>query len=119
MTRTWTCQRVTGGEKCGMVNPARFQICQDCKKKRAPRKRPAHMAALDLSYEEYIALNGGEHCAICGRGPSATRRLDRDHCHRSGRARGLLCFSCNRALNDRVTPAWLRSAADYLERTAA
>lgn len=76
------------------------------------------MAALDLSYEHYIEINGGESCGICGAAPSKGRRLDRDHEHRgAGRARGLLCHMCNRSLRHGVTIEWLRAAADYLERS--
>jgi hypothetical protein len=35
-------------------------------------------------------------CAICGRPPGA-KRLDVDHNHETGKIRGLLCGSCNRA----------------------
>jgi hypothetical protein len=109
MARWWTCP------KCRTRNPRTTQRCSCGRKRPAPR-RPAHRAALDIPYEEYVALFG-ERCGICGREPSAVRRLDRDHDHRGdGRPRGLLCAPCNRALNDRVTPEWLRAAADYLER---
>lgn len=117
----WTCQRVTARVKCGTVNPNRFQLCQACGKRRPAKKRPEHMSALALPYEYYVALNGGEHCGVCGRGPSANRKLDRDHLHEGvGIPRGLLCHLCNRGLKllgD--NPAQLRAAADYLERTAA
>lgn len=74
------------------------------------------MAALDRTYEEYLALNGGsETCALCGAGPK-TRKLQRDHCHVRGVPRGLLCARCNRALPAWITPGWLRAAAVYLER---
>ena len=73
------------------------------------------MVALDeLDYVGFVGLNGGEHCAICGRLPSTNRRLDRDHCHASGKPRGLLCVRCNRALAAWVTPEWLESAMIYL-----
>jgi hypothetical protein len=71
------------------------------------------------AYEEYVE-RFGERCGICGREPSATRRLDRDHWHtgeRAGEPRGLLDHRCNRALPDWVDAAWLRAAADYLERS--
>jgi hypothetical protein len=71
-------------------------------------------------YEEFIALNGGEHCGICRRPrKEGGRRLHRDHDHRSGRPRGLLCFRDNAALRYYMDSDWLRAAADYLERAAA
>jgi hypothetical protein len=72
------------------------------------------MAALELTYEQYVELNGGEHCAICKRG-RGSRRLDRDHDHKTGRPRGLLCARCNRGLPNWITPEWLLAAAAYLK----
>jgi hypothetical protein len=69
-----------------------------------------------MPYEEWTALYG-ERCNICGREPSAKRRLDRDHCHRSGKSRGVLCAPCNRRLGN-LTVEWLESAAEYLRRSA-
>lgn len=41
-----------------------------------------------------------------------------DHCHDSGRVRGLLCSSCNLAVGKiKDDPATLRRLADYLERS--
>lgn len=81
------------------------------------------MKALDLPYEYFVELNGGEHCGICGALPSPHRRLDRDHVHTGdGIPRGVLCRACNRVLNQHrygvaITAEWLRAAATYLERT--
>lgn len=113
----WTCQRVTAGKKCGMRNSNRYQICGRCGKRRAARKRPAHMKVLEQPYE-WWAERFGDRCNICGRSAGPRRRLDRDHCHVSGDARGLLCHRCNRALPDWMTEEWLRKAADYLARPA-
>jgi hypothetical protein len=77
------------------------------------------MAALDLPYEHYVQLNGGvEACGICGKPPRPGRRLDRDHDHKTGRPRGLLCWSCNRQLRTWATVTWLKAAAAYLERSS-
>jgi Recombination endonuclease VII len=67
-------------------------------------------------YAERLAAQGGV-CAIkgCGARPSEKRRLDRDHDHKTGRLRGLLCHSCNRAMPAHITPERLRNLADYLE----
>lgn len=113
--KLWTCQRQTAGARCGHRNPARKRNCEACGKPKPPRRRPAHLAALTLTYEDYIAINGGEFCAICKRGPNGVRRLDRDHDHVTGEPRGLLCARCNRFLHRWMTPEWLRAAADYTD----
>ena len=125
--RTWTCQRSSGGTKCGATNFKRFQKCQTCGKKRPATKKKDHERALELTYEDYVLINGGDHCGICGyeRKPGE-RKLDRDHAHVgpiAGRPRGLLCHGCNRTLSFRMEISargqlveWLRRAADYVER---
>lgn len=81
------------------------------------------MAALDIAYEQYVEINGGERCGICGAAAKPNRRLNRDHEHAgNGKPRGLLCPKCNRFLVQTryglvVTAEWLRAAAAYLERT--
>lgn len=120
LAMTWTCQRQSAGVVCKHRNDGRRRKCAGCGKPKPARKRPAHMAALDLSYEQYVEINGGEHCGICGVGPSRSRRLDRDHEHAGqGRPRGLLCWSCNRQLRTWATVEWLLAAAAYLKRSAA
>jgi hypothetical protein len=119
---SWTCQRQSAGRKCHAKNPSRKRLCATCGKARPARKKPAHLAALDLTYEQYINLNDGEHCGMCKRTrdqlPNPARKLDRDHEHRGdGRPRGLLCRECNRKLKHYMTLEWLRVAVAYLERT--
>jgi hypothetical protein len=51
-------------------------------------------------------------CPICLSAPA----IHIDHCHKSGRVRGALCFSCNAALGQfKDQPDVARRAADYLE----
>lgn len=116
--RTWTCQRQSAGVKCRAVNPKRLQKCATCGKRRPATVKPKHRAVLDVPYERWVE-EFGERCGVCGKGPSPTRKLDRDHRHlEDGGARGLLCWLDNKMLmHARVTPELLRAAADYLERT--
>jgi hypothetical protein len=72
---------------------------------RRDRERAAHIAA------------HGNRCQLCGN-PPKSRGLSEDHDHATGAHRGWLCFRCNRALPAYVDAAWLRAAADYLERAA-
>lgn len=69
-----------------------------------------------LSYEEYkrrLSEQGGV-CGICNMPPDR-KRLALDHCHKTGKSRGLLCCRCNFALgylNDSTD--LLKAAIHYL-----
>ena len=86
--------------------------------KRRRRPNPKHRAFVNQirpHYERLFEEQGGV-CAICHR-PPKTRRLDIDHQHTEPlRYRGLLCPRCNMFLREWMSPSWLRTAADYLER---
>ncbi len=61
-------------------------------------------------------------CAACGRrfGEGLVDGPHVDHCHVTGRVRGILCSNCNKALGlARDNPDVLRALADYLERLMA
>ena len=71
-----------------------------------------------ISLEEYEILLARQHgvCAICEQKSSQT--LCVDHCHVTGRVRGLLCRTCNMGLGYYSdNPAFMRNAAAYLERS--
>ena len=92
-------------------------------KYRAACERRA-LAKYGLTVDDYWALHDAQDglCAICERPEVSidTRtgevfRLSVDHCHESGKVRGLLCHRCNRAiglLDD--DPDVLRKAIGYL-----
>jgi hypothetical protein len=100
-----------------MVNVPRAKKCGLCGKLRPVKRRPAHEVAFTIPYEQYAEINGGEKCGVCG-AVAKTRRLHRDHDHRTSRPRGLLCFQCNAAIRPYMTLEWMRAAVAYLERTA-
>lgn len=109
MARVWTCR------SCKLILPRTTQKCS-CGQVRPAARRPKHQMVLDtVPYEMWVA-RFGERCGICGRPPGPNRRLDRDHDHRTGLWRGVLCHRCNRALPDWITVQWLRAAITYLER---
>lgn len=65
-------------------------------------------------YKEMFEKQGGL-CAICGKPEQIHANLSVDHCHISGKVRGLLCTNCNRAiglLGDNKDI--LRKAIEYL-----
>ena len=67
-------------------------------------------------YDRILATQDGG-CAVCGVAINPNgRRLAVDHCHITGRVRGLLCHLCNVAIGAmRDDPTRLRSAALYVE----
>lgn len=57
----------------------------------------------------------GGTCAIC-HGTETVGRLAVDHCHSTGRVRGLLCTNCNQAIGKlKDDSQLLRNAINYLE----
>ncbi len=77
----------------------------------------------ESDYNEILAGQGGV-CAICKRTPDSlpVRRgrigfLDVDHCHVTGKIRGILCYLCNQGLGHlKDDPELLRVAISYLEK---
>jgi hypothetical protein len=75
---------------------------------------------IDVAFYNSLLEKQQNVCSICKR-PERVKRsgnsfLSIDHCHKSGKIRGLLCQNCNSAigkLEDNVE--FLKSAIDYLE----
>ena len=91
------------------------------------RRAVPKLSKYGLTYAEYMAMRQAcrDLCEICGN-PETTvangkvKPLAIDHCHQSGKVRGLICHACNHALGQMADdPERLRAAAAYLERTAA
>lgn len=64
-----------------------------------------------------IFITQGSRCAICKTADAGKRQWHTDHCHTSGKVRGILCMRCNALLGyakDNVTT--LYEAITYLER---
>jgi hypothetical protein len=81
--------------------------------------RGSRIRSYGISVEDYDRMleEQGGTCYICGRAPE-NRALDIDHCHKSGKVRGLLCSNHNRALgllgDD---PALLLRSIEYLVKS--
>lgn len=83
------------------------------------RERNWRELGIAITFEEYTELlvKQQDCCAICGiPSEESGKALAVDHCHETGRVRGLLCGRCNRMLglaDDRAD--YLRNLATYLE----
>jgi len=66
-------------------------------------------------FQNMLRQQGGV-CAICQQECDKRPRLSVDHCHKTGRVRGLLCHGCNTALGYmRDDPERLHRAITYLK----
>ena len=99
-TRTWS-----------KANPEKLQAI----------KRALTLRAYGLAPQDYASMLLSQRgaCAICGThepGGSKGKRFAVDHCHATGKVRGLLCSPCNTGLGQlKDDPAVLRKAIAYLE----
>jgi len=74
-----------------------------------------------ISLEQYDILlnNQNNKCKICIGNQENGRYMDVDHCHKTGKVRGLLCNRCNRLLsNCKDDTLLLESAVKYLKENS-
>ncbi|WP_217566407.1 endonuclease VII domain-containing protein [Streptomyces sp. GbtcB7] len=109
---------------CGEVKPhsewhrnssASDGLSTRCKACRAIRGREDHLkrqyGLTEAERDEMVASQMGL-CVICLKAPA----VHVDHCHETGRVRGVLCFNCNSAIGKLGDdPDAVRRAAAYLE----
>jgi Autographiviridae endonuclease VII len=85
------------------------------------RVRKYHLKAkYGITEEEYIALfkKQNRRCAICkSSSPNHFRGWNIDHCHKTGRVRGVLCHHCNLLLGNAKDSANILQAAQSYLRT--
>ncbi|MEV6484659.1 endonuclease VII domain-containing protein [Streptomyces sp. NPDC051576] len=112
---------------CGEVKPhsewhrnssASDGLSTRCKACRAVKGREDHLkrnyGLTEAERDEMVASQMGL-CVICLKAPA----VHVDHCHETGRVRGVLCFNCNSAIGKLGDdPDAVRRAAAYLEGTS-
>lgn len=109
------------GDRWRKANPEKHnrlaRLPEYRKQFRVYRKKWALKNRYGITLEQYEAMaeSQGSVCLICKGNQSAHRSLVVDHCHKSGKIRGLLCDPCNIGLaNFRDNPESLIRAAEYL-----
>ncbi len=132
--------------KCKLIKPLREYhsdksrhdklngLCKSCvaiKKLNYPEKNPGIYNTNKLKYTEraiekrygitqevfkQMVTNQDNKCLIC-RKPDK-KRLSIDHCHKTGKIRGLLCTSCNLGLGAfKDDIGYITRAAEYLRKS--
>ena len=114
---------------CRPCKASRYKTRYQKKAKKKRREKVANWVEYKYGitpdqYDELLKSQGGV-CAICGkvdtrrRAQGERQKLAVDHCHKSGRIRGLLCMRCNTGLGHFKDDLLLLSAAQrYLEHTS-
>jgi len=85
-------------------------ICAEC----APSKyfqRTVREYGVDKAMFDAMYFEQDGKCAI---GPCPREARSVDHCHRSGKVRGLLCQGCNAAIGSLEGYGWLDDVRGYL-----
>lgn len=113
---------------CSITSSGAQSWCKECKKKKGQEDRASGKVRrqrlkhdYNISEEDYKKLLNSQ-SSLC-RGCMAdfrvyTRIPAIDHCHKTGKVRGILCDSCNMVLGGAFDdPSVLRSLANYLEET--
>lgn len=109
------CRKVTQARRrlkpcgrCGLIDRAPTGGCRPCASAYA-RRRSYGITTEDVRLL-VVAQDGA--CAVCG----VAGQLHVDHCHATGRVRGMLCGRCNRAIGLlRDDSKLCLAAAEYLE----
>ena len=129
-TAPWRCgcgetdpaQRAEGERaKCKTCETARVQAWKNQNREHWKKygREANYLARYGITIEQYDAMltaQGGG-CAVCQITPDRSpKRFHVDHCHETGRVRGILCFACNSGLGAfSDNPDRMRRAATYLE----
>ncbi len=93
--------------------------CKSCDKRVSKECHRKRITGCSREKYEELRIAQDSRCAIC-RLYIENRELDTDHCHTTGRIRGLLCNKCNRGLgyvSDSVE--YLQAMIDYLKKHGA
>jgi hypothetical protein len=82
------------------------------------KKKAQRLRKYSLTPEQHAGMLDQQQgvCAICKTAPSGAKNFPMvDHCHTTGKVRGLLCANCNRGIGKfKDSPALLRAAIAYL-----
>jgi Autographiviridae endonuclease VII len=104
------------------ANPEKYQALHKLyyakhKAKTTQRNWERQINELGCTAEQYRRMLGDQHgvCKLCGTVNKDGRKLAVDHCHKTGRVRGLLCSTCNTGLGCfGDDPIQLARALEYL-----
>jgi protein-arginine kinase activator protein McsA len=99
-------------EKCGnsyLPDSGKQRWCKECVPDIFYRRIMQRYGLSAVEYKKFFEVNNGM-CYICNKNKATVV----DHCHTTGRARGVLCNHCNSALSIIENQDSLRRALEYV-----
>ncbi len=118
-TKQWAANNALRGLCISCAGPKenpKIRRCEKCKRK-GNSNRLKHLYGITIDEYEELAAMQGNVCWMCKKKEmSKDGYLHVDHCHKTGKIRGLLCGPCNRgigALGDSIE--LLRRGIEYLQ----
>lgn len=100
-------------------NAMRRAWCAKNPEKHNASRRKTMYGLLDVDFKEMLSAQGNK-CAVCSREFTKTCRKDTphvDHCHTTGKIRGLLCGPCNSGIGHlQDSLLVILNAAEYLKK---
>lgn len=84
-------------ERVKLVDRERHKKNNQDPEYRKKRRNAALKRNYDIDLDKYAEMLKSQNgrCVICSREPYQNKNLHVDHCHKTGRVRGLLCARCN------------------------
>lgn len=117
--------KLTRCPECTKISQAKYRATSKGRQRQAAHQATFYEKHPDYRREKLYKLPVGSvkallekqgcKCAICAIPINESSQLD--HCHETGKVRGMLCTHCNRLLGfAKDKPSILRAAAYYLEK---
>lgn len=114
----WSLKAPRTCTECGQTytaNSARQRRCYDCIPSRQAQARFRRYGITEHDYKQLLKLQNHQ-CALCDKAIADNAYTAVDHCHTTGKVRGILCRGCNMVLHYYERPGFNQRVHQYLGR---
>lgn len=92
-----SCERIRSAN-WRKLNVEKCRIYDKNRKERKREQNYQRKYGISINTYELMLREQNGSCMICYRDELKEKKLDIDHCHRTGKIRGLLCARCNKTI---------------------
>lgn len=108
-----TCKEYKAPPEFNKLSKDENGIQKTCKVCARDAKYRSRFGITLTEYNAILESQGGK-CALCDKECDSWGNLAVDHCHKTGKVRGLLCMKCNQSLERVEIPGWAKKAVAYI-----